>query len=208
MTTNRLFALPIAPSEITSIFKLIQPVSKQSQCICNKEKEVALLQCITHGKVDSKRGTISSDAFDECNGIDNGTVSLSNMNGLLNDRSNNGENNMDCTITTTQSNTYSSPIDISSQNIWQSDFIMLDVMADSNHSIDIGDETSRRRRMESDDDSDAHDNWLSECEPTTITYTSQSMTFWDSIDYNNDNDSLTYPLCLFYNENTNTGCCI
>ena len=129
-----------------------------------------------------KAAKISQDLSDEC-GLD-GNVQLSDE--ILAKRSNNGTDYINCGIMMVYDDLYASPTTLSNYqnennnmttiwNRWQAPFFMLNVENEN------GDD---------DSDSNATDEYLSNCEPILISLNSSNTSFWDA----------HYPTCSYYNE--------
>ena len=125
-----------------------------------------------------KSSKISVESYDECNANSHSTTSLSNMKGLVIQRSNDGINNMDCTIMTVYDNIFGVSetsssrrrvLTSSAQSKWQTDFIMVDVVSDN---------TSLGTTSSDNSNSSDVDTWLSECDAIIISSISRNISVW------------------------------
>ena len=161
---------------------------------------------------------ISSGNFDACsiattndNNVYGNTVEISQE--LANDRSNNGETNVDCTIMISEDNVYDTSIGTtySDEQIYFSNFVLLDVVGDEDGNNRRRMRRTRRRRMQNNNDNNNNNNnnngnsnnnvgensngYLSRCEPVIIS-------FYSTI--NSSSDTANYPQCSFYDEESQT----
>lgn len=145
-----------------------------------------------------KAAKISTQVTGEC-GINN-NVQLSNE--LLNIRSNNNSDYMNCAIMSIVTDIYSSASSNNTQfddDYWQAPFFLLSVESENGYS----DSQPRRLSGNNNNNSSNYTNgWLSDCEPILISLNSTNSLFWQN--------QTRYPSCAYFNETTqeydNAGC--
>ena len=157
----------------------------------------------TSDNLNVKAAKISASEYSECNGDTYGNADVSLSQQLVDLRSQNGLDYMDCTLMLTYDNIYDSAIE--STNEFQGKFVLIDVTGEAND-YSIGRRRRlrrrrnmrRRRRMQPTEKT--NNTWLDKCEPIIFTIYFTGAGYGDVTNGTISN----YPECAFYDELSET----